>query len=220
MHKTRLIYVENDRVLGRFLSELLAKSPDLEIIGTFNEGRQVLNSEIIQSAEAALIDFSLEQDNLNGVDLGIELRKINQNLALIIYSQFSVRGMVSRVPQSMRSGWSFFEKSAMMELEDYVRIIKLTVSGQGNWEEVLGSDSVGQDSDAKIFFALTPRQRSIMALTSEGKNPQEIASQLDLSYTYVRKELSRAYQVLLPDADQSSDLRTAAIMRYDQLMRL
>lgn len=220
MHKTRLIYVENDPVLGRFLSELLAKSPDLEIIGTFNEGRQVLNSEIIQSAEAALIDFSLEQDNLNGVDLGIELRKINQNLALIIYSQFSVRGMVSRVPQSMRSGWSFFEKSAMMELEDYVRIIKLTVSGQGNWEEVLGSDSVGQDSDAKIFFALTPRQRSIMALTSEGKNPQEIASQLDLSYTYVRKELSRAYQVLLPDADQSSDLRTAAIMRYDQLMRL
>jgi DNA-binding NarL/FixJ family response regulator len=220
VHKTRLIYVENDPVLGRFLSELLAKSPDLEIIGTFNEGRQVLNSEIIQSAEAALIDFSLEQDNLNGVDLGIELRKINQNLALIIYSQFSVRGMVSRVPQSMRSGWSFFEKSAMMELEDYVRIIKLTVSGQGNWEEVLGSDSVGQDSDAKIFFALTPRQRSIMALTSEGKNPQEIASQLDLSYTYVRKELSRAYQVLLPDADQSSDLRTAAIMRYDQLMRL
>ncbi len=220
MHKTRLIYVENDPVLGRFLSELLAKSPDLEIIGTFNEGRQVLNSEIIQSAEAALIDFSLEQDNLNGVDLGIELRKINQNLALIIYSQFSVRGMVSRVPQSMRSGWSFFEKSAMMELEDYVRIIKLIVSGQGNWEEVLGSDSVGQDSDAKIFFALTPRQRSIMALTSEGKNPQEIASQLDLSYTYVRKELSRAYQVLLPDADQSSDLRTAAIMRYEQLMRL
>ena len=220
MVKTRLIYIENDPALGRFLGEILAKSPDLEIIGTFNGGGHVINSDIVQSADAALIDFSLEQDSLNGVELGIELRNMNENLALIIYSQFSVRGMVSRVPQSMRRGWSFFEKSALMELDDYVSIIKMTTYGQGNWEEVLGNDSVEQDSEARIFFALTPRQRSIMAIASEGKNPQEIAVQLKLSYAYVRKELSRAYQILLPDADHSSDLHTAAINIYRKLMRL
>jgi DNA-binding NarL/FixJ family response regulator len=220
MQKTRLIYIENDPALGRFLSEMLAQSLDIEIVGTFNGARQVINSDLVQLADAALIDFSLEQDNLNGVELGIELRNLNENLALIIYSQFSVRGMVSRVPQSMRSGWSFFEKSALMELDDYVSIIKMTTDGLGNWEEVLSNDSVGQESEASIFFSLTPKQRSIMAIASEGKNPQEIALQLNLSYAYVRKELSRAYQILLPDAEHSSDLHTAALNIYRKLMRL
>jgi DNA-binding NarL/FixJ family response regulator len=220
MQKVRLIYIENDPALGRFLSEMLSQSPDIEIVGTFNGARQVINSDLVQLADAALIDFSLEQDNLNGVELGIELRNLNENLALIIYSQFSVRGMISRVPQSMRSGWSFFEKSALMELDDYVSIIKMTTCGQGNWEEVLSNDSVGQESEAGIFFSLTPKQRSIMALASEGKIPHDIAMQLNLSYAYVRKELSRAYQILLPGADHSIDLHTAAIDVYRKLMRL
>jgi len=220
MQKTRLIYIENDPALGHFLSEMLAQSLDIEIVGTFNGARQVIKSDLVQLADAALIDFSLEQDNLNGVELGIELRNLNENLALIIYSQFSVRGMVSRVPQSMRSGWSFFEKSALLELDDYVSIIKMTTDGLGNWEEVLSNDSVGQESEASIFFSLTPKQRSIMAIASEGKNPQEIALELNLSYAYVRKELSRAYQILLPDAEHSSDLHTAALNIYRKLMRL
>jgi DNA-binding NarL/FixJ family response regulator len=220
MQKVRLIYIENDPALGRFLSEMLSQSPDIEIVATFNGARQVINSDLVALADAALIDFSLEQDNLNGVELGIELRNLNENLALIIYSQFSVRGMISRVPQSMRSGWSFFEKSALMELDDYVSIIKMTTCGQGNWEEVISNDSVGQESEASIFFSLTPKQRSIMALASEGKIPHDIAMQLNLSYAYVRKELSRAYQVLLPGADHSSDLHTAAIDVYRKLMRL
>ena len=66
----------------------------------------------------------------------------------------------------------------------------------------------------------TPRQRSIMSLSAQGKNPQDIALSLDLSYSYVRKELSRAYAVLLPDADQSSDLKTAAVLKFMELMRM
>jgi len=36
----------------------------------------------------------------------------------------------------------------------------------------------------------------------------------------VRKELSRSYAVLLPDSTPSDDLKTAAILRYRELMRM
>jgi len=220
MRKTRLIYVENDPSLRRFLGDMLKKSPELDVIATFSGGTETLNSSVILSADAALIDFSLEQDGLNGVELGIALRNINEYLGLIIHSQFQVKSMVSRVPKSMRNGWSFFDKSANMELKDYVQIIKQTSSGHGNWKEVLQIDLSQQESEASIFFMLTPRQRAIMALASEGHNAQEIAIRLDLSHSYVRKELSRAYQVLIPGADESSDLRTLAVIKYRELMRL
>jgi hypothetical protein len=48
---------------------------------------------------------------------------------------------------------------------------------------------------------------------------QEISIRLDLTYAYVRKELSRAYDILLPEAKESDDLKTLAILKYLQLVK-
>jgi len=128
--------------------------------------------------------------------------------------------MVNRVPKEMRSGWSFFDKSAEMALQDYVDIIKLTSSGKGNWEQVSAEEVENAEVQSSIYFQLTPRQRSIMSLSAQGKSAQDIALQLDLSYSYVRKELSRSYAVLLPESSPSDDLKTAAVLKYMELMRM
>jgi DNA-binding NarL/FixJ family response regulator len=120
----------------------------------------------------------------------------------------------------MREAWSFFDKSAEMKLTDYLKIIKDTAKGKGNWSEVLRNENDVKETESSLFFSLTPRQRSILTLCTTGNSPQEIAKQLGISYSYVRKELSRAYAILLPDADQGSDLKTAAVLKYMELLRM
>lgn len=220
MRSTRVLYVENDAALRSILGGMLSKSPELELLGDFGRSDEVLDRQLVRKADVALIDFALDQNGLNGVELGIALRNINEYIGVVIYSQFSVRPMVNRVPKDMRSGWSFFEKSATMDLQDYVGILKFTAAGKGNWEEILRTEIAVQDSESSIFFSLTPRQRSIMSFTTRGKSAQEIATQLGLSYSYVRKELSRAYAILLPDAEESDDLKTSAVLKYLELMRI
>jgi two-component system response regulator DesR len=220
MRATRLLYIENDSALRRILGEMLSQSKELELIGSFSNSDEVLNRTLVRKADVALIDFALDQNGLNGIELGIALRNINEYIGIVIYSQYSVSQMVSRVPKAMRSGWSFFDKSAEMELADYVEIIKLTSSGKGNWENVSAGEVENVEVQSSIYFQLSPRQRSIMSLSAQGKGAQDIAVQLDLSYSYVRKELSRAYAVLLPNAVASDDLKTAAVLKYMELMRL
>ena len=217
---TRLLYVENDSALRRILGEMLGKSKELEILGTYAKSDDVLNRTLVRKADVALIDFSLDQNGLNGIELGIALRNINEYIGIVIYSQYSVSQMVSRVPMSMRNGWSFFDKSAEMDLEDYVNIVKLTASGKGNWEQVADGEVENSEVQSSIYFQLSPRQRSIMTLSAQGKSAQDIAEQLDLSYSYVRKELSRSYAILLPESKASDDLKTAAVLRYRELMRM
>lgn len=217
---TRLLYVENDSALRRILGEMLSKSKDLELIGSFSNSDEVLNRTLVRKADVALIDFALDQNGLNGIELGIALRNINEYIGIVIYSQYSVSQMVSRVPKDMRGGWSFFDKSAEMDLQDYVKIIKLTSSGKGNWEEFTKTEVENTELKSSIYFQLSPRQRSIMSLSSQGKSAQDISVQLDLSYSYVRKELSRSYAILLPDAAPSDDLKTAAVLKYMELMRM
>ena len=220
MSATRMLYIENDAALRNVLGGMLSKSAELEMLGSFGRAEEVMQRDLVIKADVALIDFSLDHNGLNGVELGIALRNINEYIGIVIYSQFSVRPMVNRVPRQMRSGWSFFDKSATMGISDYVNILKFTAAGKGNWEEVLADDAQAQENESSIFFSLTPRQRSIMSLTSQGKSAQDIANQLDLSYSYVRKELSRAYSVLVPDLSAGDDLKTAALIKYMELMRL
>lgn len=220
MRPTRLLYVENDPALRSILGGMLASSKGIELLGSFAGANEVVDRALVLKADVALIDFALDQNGLNGIELGIALRNINEYIGIVIYSQFSVRPMVNRVPKSMRAGWSFFNKSAEMNTEDYVLILQLTAAGKGNWEDVLEEDNKSQEGEASVFFALTPRQRSIMSLSVQSKSPQDIAEQLGLSYSYVRKELSRAYAVLLPNASEGDDLKTAAVLKYIELMRI
>jgi DNA-binding NarL/FixJ family response regulator len=199
---------------------MLSKSPELELLGDFGRSDEVLDRQLVRTADVALIDFALDQNGLNGVELGIALRNINEYIGVVIYSQFSVRPMVNRVHMDMRSGWSFFEKSATMDVQDYVDILKITAAGKGNWEEILRTEFAEKDFESSIFFSLTPRQRSIMLLTTQGKSAQDIATQLNLSYSYVRKELSRAYSELLPNATKRDDLKTSEELKYMELMRI
>lgn len=220
MRPSRLLYVENDSALRRILGEMLSQSKELELIGSFANSDEVLDRTLVRKADVALIDFALDQNGLNGIELGIALRNINEYIGIVIYSQYSVSQMVGRVPKTMRSGWSFFDKSAEMDLEDYVNVIKMTSSGKGNWEAFSAVNVKNHELVSSIYFKLTPRQRSIMSLSAQGKSAQDIAEQLDLSYSYVRKELSRSYAVLLPDSTTSDDLKTAAVLKYIELTRM
>jgi DNA-binding NarL/FixJ family response regulator len=213
------MYVENDHALRQFLHQSLAKHQDIEIIGSFAGSDEALDRALVRKADVALIDFGLETNGLNGIELGIALRTINEYIGIVIYSQYKVHKMFKRVPPSMRNGWSFFEKSGEMSTDDYVKIIKETAVSKGNWEEFASLAEDNADPDMNRYYDLSSRQRSIIALMAQGVSVQEIGTRLDLSYAYVRKELSRAYSVLLPDAQEGEDFKTLAILKYLQLAK-
>ena len=219
MNSTRVIYVENDSALRQFLQESLENIPGLEVIGTYADGISALDRATVKKADVALIDFGLDTDGLNGIELGIALREINEYIGIVIYSQFDVRKMVNRVPPAMRNGWSFFEKSGEMSSAEYGIILRETAVGKGNWEEFFPDNSEESDSSLDPYYKLTSRQRSIISLLAQGISVQEISARLDLTYSYVRKELSRAYATLLPEAQDGDDLKTLAVLKYLQLVK-
>jgi DNA-binding NarL/FixJ family response regulator len=127
--------------------------------------------------------------------------------------------MVKRVPENMRHGWSFFDKSAAMKIEDYEQVLTSTAEGKGNWQQILESSSVSDLKDSNLYLALSPRQRLIMSLKTRGLNAKEISNELGISYTYVRQEISRAYAVLVPSPEQKSDIKALALMKYLEITK-
>ena len=219
MRAIRVLYVENDPALRSLLGSMMNSSPSLEVVGDFGFASDAIQNQVDLKADVALIDFSLEQNGLNGIELGVALRAMNENLGIVIYSQFSVSKMVKRVPENMRHGWSFFDKSAAMKIEDYEQVLTSTAEGKGNWQQILESSSVSDLKDSNLYLALSPRQRLIMSLKTRGLNAKEISNELGISYTYVRQEISRAYAVLVPSPEQKSDIKALALMKYLEITK-
>lgn len=215
MRPTRVIYVENDPALRGIMARILGEHPEIELLLTVAHGGELLPREEVVAADVALIDLALGLDQMNGIDLGLALRERNPNIGIVIHSQHALDHLARRVPDDARIGWSFLPKSGDMNIEDLVKVLRVTARGiaTGSFTDEPCAGEMSPLAD------LTPRQRAVMALASSGLSAPQVAKRLGVSHDIVRHDLSRAYKHLVPDAEPGDDLRTRAILTYLQAVR-
>lgn len=215
MRDTRVIYVENDPALRGIMTRSLRSAEGIELLLESGSASEALAAPQVVNADVALLDLALGADELNGIDLGLGLRQRNSNIGIVVYSQFSMRNLARRVPEAQRMGWSFIPKTGDMRTEDMVAILRATA--QGISHDRAESAATGS-AEKSTLEQLTDRQRAIMALAATGLTAPEISVRLGATQDAVRKELSRSYRILVPDAT-GGDLRTVAVLAYLQLVR-
>ncbi|MFZ4511103.1 MAG: hypothetical protein ACOYNJ_09100, partial [Candidatus Nanopelagicales bacterium] len=75
MRPTRLIYVENDPALRGIMSTMLDEAPEIDLIFSTGVAHEALDPQLVQRADAALLDLALVVDGpvefrlLCGVDV-------------------------------------------------------------------------------------------------------------------------------------------------------
>lgn len=214
VRSTRLIYVENDPALRGIMTRAFHAQTGIELLLSTPSAADALAFEGLSRADAALLDLALGAEQMNGIELGLAMRERNANIGIVVYSQYSLRNMARRVPQDHAMGWSFVPKTGDMRVTDLASVIRATAKGMSH--NLAGGDDLSPTP--AVLEEFTPRQRAVMALASTGLTGLEISRHLGISHDAVRKDLSAAYRLLLPDVD-GGDLRTKAVLVYLQLMR-
>jgi two-component system response regulator DesR len=215
VRNTRVIYVENDPALRGIMTRSLRSAEGIDLLLETGSARDALAAPEILLADVALLDLALGADELNGIDLGLGLRQRNSDIGIVVYSQYSMRNLARRVPEAQRIGWSFIPKTGDMRTEDMVSVLRATARGISHDRADSVVAGAGEQS---LLEQLSDRQRAIMALAATGLTAPEISVRLGASHDAVRKELSRLYRILVPEA-AGGDLRTLAVLAYLQLVR-
>lgn len=216
MRPTRLIYVENDPALLGVMSTILRTQPMLDLILASSDPLEVLGSECVERADVALLDLALGRDTLTGMDLGLALRNRNTDIGIVIHSQHPMNNVSKQVPEAQRMGWSYLAKSGTLKPSELTDLLRSTALGVSH--DRMRLDDTEDDDGSELLMKLTPRQRVIMGLASLGMSAPEIGDHINLSPDSVRKDLSKAYQTLVPESGAGSDVRTQAVMSYLRLI--
>lgn len=211
MRPTRVIYVENDPALLGILHRLLSRRDDVDVLLATSSADEALADESLAIADVALLDLALGPHQMNGLDLGLAMRRRNPDIGIVLHSQHPLGSIERRLPPSELMGWSTIPKTGEMRMDELCAVLKSTARGMSHRQESTPSLAASPLDD------LTPRLRTIMSLAARGMSTKEIARRLSSTDAAIRQDLSKAYRTLVPNATDADALRTRAVLEYLRL---
>ncbi len=177
----RIVIIDDHPMVIAGISMFLSKSDKFQVIASFTNALDVL--EFAKSNQIDLILLDVFMPEINGIDLCKIIKQNYPNIVILGMSSQSERSLVMQFIQNGANGYLLKNAS----LEEFYDCIKKAIEGEIVFSnEVKMLISKPEISDFKKIPTLTRREKEILILISKGKNTQEIADTLYLSFLTVQ----------------------------------
>ena len=191
----RLLLAEDHTLMRAGIRALLAGLPDVQVVGEASTGPEALTLAESLKPDIVLLDISMPE--LNGLEVASRLIKSEPTRRIIFLSMHTDAVYVRRALQAGASG--YLVKGA--DVPELSLAIRAVMRGESYLSPAVSNDLIGElrrsDSrEATPLEMLTPRQREILQLVTEGHSTKDIARRLDLSVKTVEAHRSILMQRL------------------------
>lgn len=176
----RVVIVDDHAMMREGIRLLLTGQDDIEVVGEFSSGTELLAAAPTQLIDVVLMDISMA--GLNGLDAAKQLRDAHPQMKIIMLSMHESADIVMQALYAGASGY-LIKRSAAAEIGKAIEVVShgevyldshISRRTLENYMEHVKPGDLPQT-------ILTGRQREILQLMAEGQSTKEIAHQLQLS---------------------------------------
>ncbi|WP_029286575.1 response regulator transcription factor [Pedobacter sp. R20-19] len=192
-NKLRTVIVDDHPIVIEGLKNLLKNESNIELIGGFQNGADIMSYLELERVDLILLDITLP--DVNGMDLCLKIKKKYRSVIVLILSNRTERSIVVQTIQNGASGY-LLKNSSLDELR---RCIAEAVKGGICYSKEV-TEILSRPSRNELLAAprLTKREKQILELIAQGKTSQAIGEELFLSPLTIdthRKNLLQKFQV-------------------------
>ncbi len=188
----RLLIAEDEGILRSTLAELLARDPELHIVGTAADGRAALIEALGQHPDVVLTDLKMPQ--MDGVELTRRVREELPRTAVVVLTAFDDDENLFAALKAGAIGYVLKDAS----LEEIASAVRAAHAGEGFLSPGLVARVVREFTrfdrmargQRKLFAQLTKREAEVLELLADGLRNKAIAQRLFLSEKTVRNHIS------------------------------
>jgi len=177
MLQTRVILADDHTLILDALKNLL--QPEFEVVGTFNDGRSLVDSAPALKPNVIVLDIGMP--NMNGLNAGQRLKHLMPAVKLIYLTMNRDQDVAAEAFRLGANGY-VLKNSAAAEL---VKAIRAVVRGVSYVTPLMSEDVIGSAvqhfRNLKSTNHLTLRQKEVLQLLAEGRSMKEAAFILNVS---------------------------------------
>ena len=189
MKRTRVLLADDHTLFRLGLKKLL--EPDVEVVGTVEDGRALLAAVPKLKPDLVLVDISMPL--LNGLDAMRQLKKSFPELRAIF---LSVHASAAYAAEAIRLGASGYLLK-VCEASELLFAIGEVMLGRTYLTPLVTKETMQLLLNTPaIQSPLTDRQREVLQLLAEGHSTKEVASLLNISTRTVEFHKARLMEVL------------------------
>ena len=189
-----LLYEDNDS-LRESLSNLLALSKDMLLLGSFSRAKDVV--EQVKEMRPDVILMDIDMPGMNGIEAVKLVRGFDRKVQIIMLTIFDDNRHVLDAICAGASGY-LLKKHLSDHLPDAIRQV---MQGEppmspGIARMIIQNMHEQSTKPAAPDYGLTVREKEILAQLSKGKGLKMIASDLSISLDTVRTHIKNIYEKL------------------------
>lgn len=174
---------------------------EFELLGTVANGKELVEATHRLNPEVILVDISMPV--LNGFDAVRRIRKDGNSAKVIFLTMHDDETLVAEAFRCGGSGYVLKQAAG----EELVTAIREVAQGNNYLTPLVTSKPVEPLASGTSRLTLTPRQREVLKLISEGMTMKEIAVELNIS---TRTAESHKYEMMQALGVET----TAELIRY------
>jgi NarL family two-component system response regulator LiaR len=192
----KVALVDDHDLLRRGIRTMLERQGDIEVVGEADDGNRALALVEETLPDVVLIDVIMP--GKDGIEATREIKEFYPHVAVVVLSGHDEQQFVFDALKAGASG--YLTKTA--DLEEVVSTVKAVAKGEGKIDPTIASKVLTQfrayqQSDvANVYQPLTPREREILKLMSDGLPNKTIASRLSISERTVTTHVANIYSKL------------------------
>ncbi|MCU0470649.1 MAG: response regulator transcription factor [Arcicella sp.] len=178
----KILLVDDHQLFNDGLKSLLSTEQNLEIVGQVYESRNVLYE--IQRLNPQLIFLDINLPEQNGIELSKIILKDFQNVKIIFLTMYADEQMLKEAKKLEVHGY-ILKNSSKKEL---LLGIETVMNGKQYFDAKIHKSAQDESNkdDLSKKFALTEREKEIIAYVKAGLDSYQIADKMSLSYLTIK----------------------------------
>ncbi|GAA1756243.1 response regulator [Agromyces humatus] len=185
---TRIFLVDDHEIVRRGISELLAREPDLEVVGEAGDAMHALARITATLPDVAVLDVRLPDGD--GIELCREVRSRHPDVRCLMLTAYDDDEATMSAVLAGASGYVLKSVSGTRLVED----IRAVAAGRSLLHPAatrrVAEQAEAGDRDDPRFGSLQLRERQVLGLIAEGLTNRQIGERLGLAEKTVKNYVS------------------------------